>query len=79
MKNTHDYIREAYEKYRRGDSLTDQEMLDLRDHLRGLERHLAPLKDMHIVHRAVCQDLSSVEGYVEARKQDKRRGHLRSV
>lgn len=79
MKHDTAYIRAAYEKYRGAKSLTDEEMKALRDHFRALDKHLLPLKDMHIVHRAVAQDLSALEGYVQARQQDKRRGHLRSV
>ena len=74
-KHEPSYIRQAYDKYRRGDHLTDQEMEDLRDHMEALADHVLPLRDMHIIFKAIAIDRTSLNSYVQNRK----RSHLRSV
>lgn len=64
-------VQEAYQKLRRGDSMTDDDLKALKKWLTSLEASLSlgNIPEYRLVHDHVSKNLRDVEGFIKARKE----------
>jgi hypothetical protein len=63
-------VREAYQKYRDGEPLTDTDLMDLHVHMRMLRHLLAPLGDtFRLEFVEALRVMEATKGYLDARRE----------
>jgi len=66
-------LRDAWERYRVGDHIFNDELRLLINDTRKAIEMLEYRREFGIAHRTLCQDLVALEGYQRARKENSRR------
>lgn len=66
-------LRDAWERYRRGDHIFDDELRLLVNDTRKAIEMLEYRREFGIAHRTLCQDLCTLESFQRARREGKKR------